>query len=213
MRANSQVDIVCCYLVRCDEATLQVISEGKTAPNLGCRLGPRAFRPQKTVYEQGNINGIVWDVALPVWRLKPIASEAWLAWQKMTGSPYRAAGHWQYLLPRHRDADGVLRRDHVIRVGRIVGDREQHALDLAVEGVALRAVLRGDRSAGVLADVAAVVGGEDHRQRGADLSLAGLLAVDVERRLAALAQAAAGVGELHAHLVLARRDRPVRNRR
>ena len=68
-------------------------------------------------------------------------------------------------------------------------------------------VLRRDRRAAVLADIAAVVGGEDHRQRGVDLPLAGLLAVDEERRLAALAQAAAGVGELHAHLVLAGRDR------
>ena len=41
----------------------------------------------------------------------------------------------------------------------------------------------------------------------ATVPFADLLAVDVQGHLAALAQAAAGVGELHAHLVLARGDR------
>ena len=41
----------------------------------------------------------------------------------------------------------------------------------------------------------------------ATFALADLLAVDVERHRAALAEAAAGVGELHAHLVLARGQR------
>ena len=39
-------------------------------------------------------------------------------------------------------------------------DRELDALDLAIEGVASRAIVRGDRSAGVLADIAAVVSRE-----------------------------------------------------
>ncbi len=57
-------------------------------------------------------------------------------------------------------------RDQVIRVLGGLGDRDLHALDATRERVAARAVVRGDRRAGVLADVAAVVGGEDHRRRG-----------------------------------------------
>src|SRR5258708_21703188 len=73
--------------------------------------------------------------------------------------------------------------------------------------MAARAVVLGDRGAAVLADVAAVVGGEDHRLRHWDGSFADLLAVDIERHLSALAEAAAGVGKLHAYLVLPRRQR------
>src|SRR4029453_13227396 len=98
----------------------------------------------------------------------------------------------------------------MVRVFRGVDDRELHAFDATVESVSLRAVVRGDRGAAVLADVAAVVGGKDDRQRCADVSLADVLTIDVERRLAALAQTATGVSELHAHLVRARRDRPRR---
>jgi len=43
------------------------------------------------------------------------------------------------LLPRHRNAKGVLRVDQVIHAFGILGYRELCALDLAVEGVALGA--------------------------------------------------------------------------
>jgi len=39
------------------------------------------------------------------------------------------------LLPRHRNAQGVLRVDQVIHTLGIFGNRERYALDLAVEGV------------------------------------------------------------------------------
>jgi hypothetical protein len=39
------------------------------------------------------------------------------------------------LLPRHRNAQGVLRADQVIHALGIFGNREWYALDLAVEGV------------------------------------------------------------------------------
>src|ERR1700722_19088789 len=86
------------------------------------------------------------------------------------------------LLARHRDADGVLRRDEVVRVLGGLRNGELHALHSAVERVAARPVVWGNGSAGVLAD---------------------LLAVDKERRLAALAEAPASVGEFHADLMVA----------
>ena len=105
------------------------------------------------------------------------------------------------LLPRHRDANGRLRVNQMVGAFRGLGDRELYALDPAVERVAVRPVVGRDRSAGVLADIAAVVGREDVRQRRVDVAFSDLLAVGVERDLAALAQAAAGVGELHPDLM------------
>src|SRR6185437_16254849 len=107
------------------------------------------------------------------------------------------------LLARQRDADSVLRRDEVVRVLSGAGNGDLDALDSAVEGVAARAVVRGNGGAAILADVAAVVGGEDHRLSHRDGAFADLLAVDKERDLAALAEAPAGVGEFHANLALA----------
>ena len=95
----------------------------------------------------------------------------------------------------------------MIRIVRVVRDRELHALDLAVEVVANRTVVRRYRGTRILTDIEAVVGGEDHRQRCLDVPLADLLAVGVKGHLAALAEAAAGVGELHADLVLPRGER------
>ena len=66
--------------------------------------------------------------------------------------------HSGALLPRHGDADSSFRVNQVICVLRGVGDRKLHTFDFAVEGVALRTVIRGDRRTGVLADIAAVVG-------------------------------------------------------
>src|SRR6202023_2405289 len=78
----------------------------------------------------------------------------------------------------------------------------------SVESIAARAVVLRHGGAAVLADVAAVVGGEDHRLRHWDGPFADLLAVDIERDLSALAETAAGIGKLHAYLVLARRQCP-----
>ena len=120
---------------------------------------------------------------------------------------HRVDGRAPVLLARHRDADSILRRDEVVRVLGGVGNGELDALDPAVESVAARAVIRGDGRAAVLADIAAVVGGEDHRLSHRNSPFADLLAVDKERHLAALAEAAAGVGEFHADLVLANGER------
>ena len=57
--------------------------------------------------------------------------------------------------------------------------------------------------AAVLPDIAAVVGGEDHRLRHGNRPLADLLVINIERHLAALAKTAASIGELYAQLVLA----------
>ncbi len=97
----------------------------------------------------------------------------------------------------------------MIRVVRVIRDRELHALDLAVEVVAHRAVVRRNRRARILTDIRAVIGGEDRRQRRLDVPLAYLLAVGVKRHLATLAETAASIGELHADLVLACRERIV----
>src|SRR6476646_7350097 len=107
-----------------------------------------------------------------------------------------SAGRNVRLLPRHRNADGFLRRHLVVDGFGRLGDCDLHALDSAVEGVVAWPVVFGYGCAGVLADVAAIVGGEDHRQRGGDLPVADVIAVGVQGDLAALAQAAAGVGEL-----------------
>jgi hypothetical protein len=95
----------------------------------------------------------------------------------------------------------------VIRVLWIIRNREQHPLDVAVEAVADRAVVRGHRGARILTDIAAIIGGEDHRLRHGDVAFAGRFSVHKQGHLAALAEAAAGVSELHAHLVLAREER------
>ena len=111
------------------------------------------------------------------------------------------------LLPRHRDADGLFRVNQVIDVLGGLGDRELYALDPAVEPVAVRPVVGRDRSAGVLADIAAVVSREDVRQRRIDVAFSHLLAVGVERDCATFAQATAGVGKFHPDLVIAGRNR------
>src|ERR1700674_2155630 len=114
------------------------------------------------------------------------------------------------LLPCHSDADSFLRRDEVIRALGRVADGELHSLHRPVKSIAARAVVLRDGGAAVLADVAAVVGGKDHCLRHRDSPFADLLAVDIERHLSALAETAAGVGKLHAYLVLARRQHPRR---
>src|SRR6266446_4163060 len=112
------------------------------------------------------------------------------------------------LLPRHSDADSIFRRDEMLRALGRIADGELHPLDCSVKSIAARAVVRGHGGAAVLADVAAVVGGEDHRLRHWDCSFTDLLAVDIKSDLSALAETAAGVGKLHAYLVLACRQRP-----
>ena len=71
-------------------------------------------------------------------------------------------------------------------------------------------VVRRDGRPGVLPDVATVIGGKDHRQRHGDVSIPDLFAVRVKGHLPALAEPAPGIGELHAHLMLARGQGAIR---
>src|SRR6516162_2624108 len=112
------------------------------------------------------------------------------------------------LLPRHGDADRILRRDEVIRALGRFADGELNTLYRSIKRIAARAVVLGHGGAAVLADVAAVIRGKDHRLSHRDGAFAHLLAIDIKRHLAALAEAASGIGKLHADLVLARRQCP-----
>src|SRR3954469_7490130 len=93
----------------------------------------------------------------------------------------------------------------MIHTLRGIRDRELHALDAAIEPVAARAVVRRNGSAAVLADVAAIVGREDHRQRGGNDPFTDLLPVGIQSHLTALSKPSAVIAELHAHLVVASR--------
>ena len=95
----------------------------------------------------------------------------------------------------------------MVRVLGGLGNGELDALHSAVERVATRAIVWGNRGAGILADVTAVVGREDHGLSHRDGVFADLLAVDKERHLAALAEAPASIGEFHPNLMVAGRQR------
>ena len=109
-----------------------------------------------------------------------------------------------FLLPRHGDLQPLLRADKVIMV--VLAEVDLHPVDLAGEGTGLAVVVGRDRRAALAADVCRLVGGKYHGDGLLNASFAHLPAVVVERDLAALGQAAAVVGKLHPHLVLARWD-------
>jgi len=109
------------------------------------------------------------------------------------------------LLLRHRNLEPLFRRDQVVVI--VLLQVDLHPVDLTTKLVIARAVIRRDRGALILADVAGLIGGENHRYRHVDAALAVLLAVYIERDRAPLRQAAAVVLELHTHLVLAGGDR------
>ena len=92
-----------------------------------------------------------------------------------------AAPRYVALLPRHGHVDGFLRRDQVIDAHSILGDGQLNALHPARKFIAARPVVRRHRGSRVHSNVAAVIGGEDHGCRGADLALADLLAIQVFR--------------------------------
>ena len=68
------------------------------------------------------------------------------------------------------------------------------------------AIVVGDRRAELVAEIEALVAGERHRRGPLDAAFADRYAVDVQGDVSALAEPAAVVGELHAHLMGARRD-------
>src|SRR5215212_5673597 len=106
-----------------------------------------------------------------------------------------------HLLPRHQHLDVLLR---VYQVAVIVfTDLEFDPVDLAGELAALRVALGSNSRPGLVADVETLVGREDERLGCFDATLTDFIAVVVERYVTALGQAAAIVGELGTHLVLA----------
>ena len=87
-------------------------------------------------------------------------------------------------------------------------------LTLPLNALPCRAVVRRDRRAGLLADVAGLVGGKRSSAPSCSTRPSPTFcAVDIERHGAALAEAAAVVLELHAHLVRARRESAASPRR
>ena len=107
------------------------------------------------------------------------------------------------LLPRHRDPQALLRADQVVHVlGRLV-DVELDPVDPPTELAVRGPVVVAHGSRGVASHVGGLVGREDHGYRRLDVALPCLLAVDVERDRAALAEPTAVIGELHPQLVLA----------
>ena len=127
--------------------------------------------------------------------------------------PVRHPHRWpMWLLPRHRDAHRFLWRDHVCRGLSRLSERDLNPSDPTVERIPSSTVVRRDRRAGIIADIAAIIGGEDHRGCGRYLSLTDLLAIDIERCRPALPKTSAGIGKLHADLMLTGRDRGSRTR-
>src|SRR5215217_5409515 len=88
------------------------------------------------------------------------------------------------LLECHRDAEALLVADQVVVV--VGAGVELDPSDGAVEVPVLAGVVLADGGAGVVADVAGLVAGVEHRDGRGDLALADLAAVDVERGGSAL---------------------------
>src|SRR5208282_3837427 len=171
-------------------------SHCETPPSEGSNLFRSIPPAERGRHGQNRRRTPTWLPASTIWRWAPQGSAA------RSPSPSLIR-----LLPRHSYSDSFLLRDKVIEALGRFAYGELHPLDFSVECIPSRAVVRGDRGAAVLPDIAAVVGGEDHRLRHGNGPLADLLAINIERHLAALAKTAASVGKLHAHLVLARRQR------
>src|SRR4029077_4383620 len=87
-----------------------------------------------------------------------------------------------------------------------IGDGDLDTLDATGELVATWSIILRDGRSRIAANVAAIVGREDHCGRGRNLACAHLLAVDVEGCGPAFAETATRVGELHPYLVIARRQ-------
>src|SRR4029079_7039175 len=119
------------------------------------------------------------------------------------------AMHSSLSLPRHGDLESLLGRDEVVEVLGGFGDVDLPPLDGALEAALLRGVVVADGRGRVRTDVARLVGREDHRNRDFDAALAGPGGLGEDTDRAALAEAAAVVVELHAHLMGGGRNRGV----
>src|SRR5687767_14650543 len=116
----------------------------------------------------------------------------------MIGRPLRANGS----LPRHGDAHALLGGDQMVGILGIVAEVDLDSINSSGERVVAGGVVVADRGCGVDADIEGLVQGEEKGDSGVDPPAAGLGAVEVEVDGAALAGAAAVVGELDADLVL-----------
>ena len=105
------------------------------------------------------------------------------------------------LLPGHGDLEVLFGWDEVAVV--VVAGVESDPADLAVKGVVAGGVGGGDRGAGVAADVGGLVEAPQREWVRSMTTDPASLAVDVQGRGAALAEAAPVVGELEAHLMRA----------
>ena len=94
----------------------------------------------------------------------------------------------------------------MVGVFSICAQVDLHPVHAAGENARLAGVIIADWRCSVASDIRRLVAGEHQRHGGADASLALLVAVDKELHRTALRRSTAVIGELHAHLVHARRD-------
>src|SRR5687768_4564059 len=113
------------------------------------------------------------------------------------------------LLPGHRDPETLLRANQVVCIVGALVDVDLDPLDTSGELAGPRTVVVAHPRGAGAAHVARLMGREQHGYGRLDAPLADPLPIQVEDDVAPLAEAAAVVGELHADLVLARRDGPV----
>src|SRR3954447_3071083 len=113
------------------------------------------------------------------------------------------------LLAAHCDAQAFLGRDEVIGVVCVVAEVDLHPVDRTGEDAAFACVVVAHRGSAISSDICGLICGEDQRHGCLDAAFTGLVAVEIERDSAALRRAAAVIGELHPHLMRARRDRGV----
>src|SRR6187551_1252593 len=94
-------------------------------------------------------------------------------------APTDRSGSWGrfLLLPRHREMHCLFRIDHMVGTVSSVSNGDLHPLHPAGELIAMRAVVLGNRRAGIQANIATIVRREDHGRCGRDLPLADLLAI------------------------------------
>src|SRR3954449_4779125 len=99
------------------------------------------------------------------------------------------------LLAAHRDSPLVGGGDEVVVV--VWADVELDPGDGAGESARLGCVVVADGGCCIGAEVAGLVGGEDHRDGGGEPASSLLVAVEVQRNVAAATEPSSVVGELH----------------
>src|SRR3954447_24838747 len=129
--------------------------------------------------------------------------------QTPVGPVLLLTGRQVRLLAGHGDPEAFFGCDEVVDSVGLVADIDLHPVDPSGEVVVAGGVVGGDAGSGVAPDVGRLVAREHHRDGGFHPTLSDLAAVHVEGDGAALGEAAAVVGKLHAHLVIAGGQRAV----